>query len=157
MPVSKFSQITPAGTNMVAGDALLAVRGGNTDVLLSGAQAAAFISNVAPIAIIDRGTVNAGTVIFDVSASCRQKLTVGGALSINFSGWPGVGFYQSIQLQIVNGGVGVTWATPISWILGDGTVSAVFTDMGVTLQNPGVNSVFIESWSGGTTLYGRAD
>ena len=92
---------------------------------------------------------------FDVSVSSKQKLTVGGALTVAFSGWPASGNYGEVEVQLVNGGVNVTWPT-IRWLLGDGTTSTTFANMGVTLSGAGSNWVVIWSTDGGTTLYGKA-
>lgn len=103
----------------------------------------------------NKGTINAGTVTFDVSISSKQKVTVGGALSVAFSGWPTSGTYAEIEIQLVNGGVGVTWPT-VNWLVGDGTTNTLFSSMGVTLANPGTNFVIVWSTDGGITLYGSA-
>ena len=105
--------------------------------------------------LVDKGTVGTGTVTFDVSVSSKQKLTVSGALTIAFSGWPGAGAYAQIEIELVDGGTNVTWPT-VSWMKGDGTSSTTFSSMGVTLASSGTNWVIVWSTDGGSTLYGIA-
>lgn len=105
---------------------------------------------------VDKGTISSGTVTFDVSAAARQRLQVGGALTVAYSNWPATGNYGEIMIQLVNGGAAaVTWPTT-TWMVGDGTSSTTFSAMGVTLQSIGTNWITVWSLDGGTTLYGRA-
>jgi len=105
---------------------------------------------------VDKGTVSSGTVTFDVSAATRQRLQVGGALTVAYSNWPASGNYGEIMIQLVNGGAfTVTWPTT-NWMVGDGTSSTTFSAMGVTLATSGTNWVTVWTLDGGTTLYGRA-
>ena len=103
--------------------------------------------------ITDKGTVSSGTVTFNYANGKRQKLTVGGALTIALSG--GVaGEFQEMFVQIVNGGSAViTWPT-VTWMVGDGSSSATFSSMGVTLRSSGSNWVYF--WTDGTTNFGKA-
>src|SRR5262245_11665079 len=112
--------------------------------------------SIPPSVQVDKGTVNSGTVTFVVSAGTKQKLTVGGALTIAFSDWPTSGTYGEVEIQLVNGGIGVTWPGAIKWLIGDGTNSTTFGDMGVTLQNAATNWVLVWSTDNGTSIYGRA-
>jgi hypothetical protein len=101
----------------------------------------------------DKGTVSSGTVTFSASIP-KQKLTVGGNLTIAYSSWPAA--YGEVEIQLVNGGAHtVTWPT-INWVVGDGTTSTTFADMNVTLASSGTNHVMVWTWNGGTTLFGRA-
>lgn len=105
---------------------------------------------------IDKGTASSGTVTFDYSQGVRQKLAVGGPLSIAFINWPDSGDEGEMKIQIVNGRAGmITWPT-INWMLGNGASSPIFTDMGVTLAISGSNFIWIWTSDGGTTLYGAA-
>ena len=103
--------------------------------------------------ITDKGSVGSGTVTFNYANSKRQKLTVTGNLTIALSG--GVaGEFQEMFVQIVNGGSAtITWPTT-TWMVGDGTSSATFSSMGVTLQSSGSNWVYF--WTDGTTNFGKA-
>lgn len=103
--------------------------------------------------ITDKGTVSSGTVTFNYANGRRQKLTVGGSLTIALSG--GVaGEFQEMFVQIVNGGSAtITWPT-VTWMVGDGSTSATFSSMGVTLQSSGSNWVYF--WTDGTTNFGKA-
>ncbi len=103
--------------------------------------------------ILDKGSIGTGTVTFNYANSKRQKLTVTGNLTIALSG--GVaGEFQEMFVQIVNGGSAtITWPT-VTWMVGDGTSSATFSSMGVTLATSGSNWVFF--WTDGTTNFGKA-
>lgn len=104
----------------------------------------------------NKGTVSSGTVTFALSDDNNQKLTVGGDLTISFSGWPSSGIYAEFEIELVNGGAHtITWPT-VNWLKGDGTYSTSFSSMGVTLQTSGTNWVIVWSTDGGTTLWGRA-
>jgi hypothetical protein len=103
----------------------------------------------------DKGSVGSGTVTFTVSDDAKQKLTVTGALTIAFAGWPTTGNYAECEIELVNGGTNVTWPT-VNWAVGDGTTSTTFADTGITLASSGTNHVVVWSTDGGTTLYGVA-
>lgn len=106
---------------------------------------------------LDKGTITSGTVTFNLSTGgTKQKLTVGGALTVAFSGWPASGRYGEIEIDLVDGSAfTVTWPT-VNWFVGDGTKSTTFAAMGVTLETSGHNSVMVWTYDGGTTLYGTA-
>jgi hypothetical protein len=104
----------------------------------------------------DKGTVNSGTVNFDLVDGSNQKLTVGGDLTVTYSGWPKSGNYGEIEIELVNGGAHtITWPT-VNWLKGDGTNSTTFSSMGVTLAASGTNFVVVWTTNGGTTRYGVA-
>ncbi len=107
--------------------------------------------------VTDKGTIASGTVTFNYATGGPvQKLTVGGALTVAYAGWPATGIYADIEVQLVNGGAFVvTWPT-VNWFIGDGTSSTTFANMLVTLQAAGTNFVLVWTTDGGTTLYGRA-
>src|SRR5262245_35184303 len=106
---------------------------------------------------VDKGTVISGTVNFTVSESEKQKVTVGAALTVSFSGWPASGNYAETEIEMVNGGAfAVTWPAAIRWLLGDGTFSNTFTAMGVVLQGSGTNHILVWSTTGGSVIWGRA-
>jgi len=107
------------------------------------------------IDVVDKGTINTGTVTFTASAGSKQKLTVGGPLTIAFTGWPVPGIYGEIEIQLVNAGVGVTWPT-VNWLVGNGASNTTFSAMGVTLVGSGSNWVVVWTTDGGTSIYGRA-
>lgn len=151
MPDVKISQL-PVGTTPTGVEVGPFVQGGQT-VQLTAAQIAALASS--SLAIVDKGTVSSGTVTFLQSAGAKQKLTVGGSLTVAFGGWPASGIYGEIEVQLVNGGLGVTWPT-VNWLVGDGTTSTSFSAMNVTLQNPGTNWVIVWSTNGGVAIYGKA-
>jgi hypothetical protein len=108
-----------------------------------------------PPTVIDKGTINTGTVTFDVSASAKQKLTVGGALTVAFSNWPAAGLYGDVEIELVNAGTNITWPA-ITWLRGDGTNTPAFASSGVTLNSVGTNFVIVWSSNAGVTLYGKA-
>lgn len=106
--------------------------------------------------VVDRGTASSGTVTIVPTAGRNQKLTVGGAISVQFSGWGSSGIHREVELQLVNGGVNVTWLGTINWIIGDGSTDTTFSAMGVTLTGSGSNWIIVWSNDGGTTVYGKA-
>jgi hypothetical protein len=138
---------TPGGDSGTWGDVL-------NEFLSVGHDAAGNNTNLRPLQV-DKGTVTSGTVTFDASVSLKQKLTVTGAITIAFSGWPSASSYGEIEIQLVNGGTNVSWPT-INWLKGDSTSSTTFSTMGVTLQASGTNFVIVWSSDGGSTLYGSA-
>ena len=138
---------TPGGDSGTWGDVL-------NEFLSVGHDAAGNNTNLRPLQV-DKGTVTSGTVTFDASVSLKQKLTVTGAITIAFSGWPSASSYGEIEIQLVDGGTNVSWPT-VHWLKGDGTSSTTFSDMGVTLQTSGTNFVVVWSTDGGATLYGCA-
>lgn len=108
------------------------------------------------IAVSDKGTVTSGTVTFNWTNGEKQKLTVGGALTVAFTGWPSSGRYGEIEVQLVNGGAfTVTWPS-VKWMLSDGGSSTTFADMNVSLSAAGTNFILVWSTDGGANLYGRA-
>jgi hypothetical protein len=104
----------------------------------------------------DKGSIATGTVTFDVSEDAKQKLTVTGALTIAFSGWPTTGNYAECEVELVNGGAATVTLPTINWIVGNGTTSTTFADTGVTLVASGTNHLVVWSTNAGTTLYGVA-
>lgn len=104
--------------------------------------------------VLDKGNSGTSTQTFDVSKAKVQKLTNTGAHTWAFSFWSAQ--YDEIQIQCVNAGANAITLPTINWILGDGTVSTTFANLGVTLQASGVNTFVIWTYDGGTTLYGRA-
>lgn len=106
--------------------------------------------------LLDKGTVASGTVTFSVFRATKQKLTLSGALTVVFSDWAPAGTYSELEVQLVNGGLGVTWPTSVNWLKGDGTSTTTFASSGVTLQSPGTNWILVWSTDGGATVWGRA-
>jgi len=102
---------------------------------------------------IDKGTVSTGTVSFDVQAATKQKLTVGGALTIELTNKPANDW--ELEIDLTNGGSAAITFPTVNWLVGDGTTSTVFADMGVTLNAAGVNTLLF--WATGSgDVYGRA-
>jgi len=90
-----------------------------------------------------------------VSVGADQQITITGAVTFAFSNWPATGHRGEVEIEITNGGNNITWPT-INWIIGDGTTSTTFTDMGVVFATAGVNHAVVWTRDGGTTLYGVA-
>jgi hypothetical protein len=113
------------------------------------------------LVVLDKGTVTSGTVTFSAADGggtpfSKQKLTVGGSLTIATSNWPTTGTYAEIEVMLVNGGSAtITWPT-VNWLVGNGSNTTTFSLMGVTLYSSGVNWVTMWSVDNGTTVYGRA-
>ena len=102
---------------------------------------------------IDKGTVSTGTVSFDVLTATKQKLTVGGALTIELTNKPANDW--ELEIDLTNGGAFAITFPTVNWLIGDGTTSTVFDDMVVTLNAAGVNTLLF--WGTGTgDVYGRA-
>lgn len=150
MPDVKISQL-PVGTTPTGVEPGPFVQNGQT-VQLTVAQISALSTSMA---VVNKGSVGSGTVTFLQSDGGKQKLTVAGVLTIAFAGWPVSGTYGEIEIQLVNGGIGVFWPV-VNWLVGDGTTSTTFSAMNVTLQNSGTNWVIVWTTNGGTTLYGKA-
>lgn len=102
---------------------------------------------------VDKGTVTSGTVSFDVQAATKQKLTVGGPLTIALTNKPTNDW--ELEIDLTNGGAFAITFPTVNWLVGDGTTSTVFADMGVTLNPAGANTLIF--WGTGTgDVYGRA-
>src|SRR5262245_38830248 len=98
------------------------------------------ITDKSSIAQNNLGTVSSGTATVSYTTAQKHKLTVGGAISISFTGWPVSGLYAEVEVELVNGGAfAVSWIQAIKWVVGDGTDSFIFADMGVTLAAAGTN------------------
>jgi hypothetical protein len=102
----------------------------------------------------DKGSISTGTVTFDVSEDGKQKLTVAGALTIAFSGWPTAPTYSECEIELINGGTStITWAS-INWVISGGATSTAIADTGIALSASGSNYAVIWSDDGGSTLHG---
>ncbi|MEL7893523.1 hypothetical protein [Vreelandella neptunia] len=127
----------------------LVVRNVDTDVaahLASGVETITFDA-------VDKGTISTGTVSFDVQAATKQKLTVGGALTIALTNKPTNDW--ELEVDLTNGGSAAITFPTVNWLIGDGTTSTVFADMGVTLNAAGANTLLF--WGAGAgDVYGRA-
>jgi len=149
LPVVAIASLADA-TVPLGGSEFVAVSQGGVDKKIS--QKAL----ISALPVVDKGVVTTGTVTFTVSAGSKQKLTVGGALTVAFTGWPASGNYGEIEINLVNGGAfAVTWPL-VNWMVGDGTSSTNFASMLVALAAAGTNFVLVWSIDGGATLYGKA-
>jgi hypothetical protein len=103
--------------------------------------------------VVDKGSVGTGTVTFNYANGKNQKLTVTGNLTIALTG--GVaGEFDQMVIELVNGGSAtITWPT-VTWMVGDGSSSASFASLGITLATSGTNFIGFK-WNG-TTNFGRA-
>jgi hypothetical protein len=111
---------------------------------------------ITALPMFDKGTVTSGTVTFDLADGPKQKLTVGGNLTIAVTGWPATGQYAEIEIRLINGGAfTVTWPS-VKWLVGDGTNSTTFGDMFVSLQAADSNWVIIWSDTAGVPMWGKA-
>tara|TARA_R100001039_G_scaffold12334_1_gene6871 strand:- start:268 stop:1134 length:867 start_codon:yes stop_codon:yes gene_type:complete len=141
--------INPKDYPSTDGAGNLVVRNVDEDVaehLLGGVEAVTFDA-------VDKGTVSTGTVLFDVQAATKQKLTVGGALTIALTNKPANDW--ELEIDLTNGGAFAITFPTVNWLVGDGTTSTVFADMGVTLNAAGANTLLF--WGTGTgDVYGRA-
>ena len=60
-----------------------------------------------------------------------------------------------LEIDLTNGGAFAITFPTVNWLVGDGTTSTVFADMGVTLNAAGANTLLF--WGTGTgDVYGRA-
>jgi hypothetical protein len=105
---------------------------------------------------VAKGNSGTTTQTFDVSAAVVQTVTVTGAHTWAFSGWPSSGTYGEVEIIATNAGAFALTLPTIQWAVGDGTVSTTFSAMGVTLQAAGKNHFLFWSTDGGTTVYGKA-
>ena len=106
--------------------------------------------------VIDKGSVTSGTVTFTVSAGRKQKLTVGGALTIATAGWPTTGSYGEVEIELINGAAFAVTLPTVNWLVGDGTTSTTFADTGITFSASGSNTLVLWSDDAGTTVFGVA-
>jgi hypothetical protein len=104
---------------------------------------------------VNKGTVS-GAVLITQSVGTEQKMTLGGAAVVTFTGFPTAGNYGEVELELVNGGSHTLTFGPVNWLLGDGTFSTSFSDLGVALQASGTNWIFVWSTNGGVTIWGKA-
>jgi len=103
---------------------------------------------------LDHGSADGGTITFDVAARSKHRLQVAGDLTLALANWPAAGTYGEVEIELVDGGgATLTWPT-VHWVVGDGSTSTAFADMGVTLQAAGTNHVFLWSTDGGATVHG---
>ncbi len=146
-----FSQISGTPNPPGPSDSVVGVIGGTTDALITVARLAVSFGSQ-----VNDGTATGGTVTIHAAAGYSHKLTVGGVFTLAFADWAPAGNLSSVEVQLINGGAfGFTFPT-VNWYLGDGTVSSLFSDMGITLQSIGTNVLLVWTTDGGTTLYGRA-
>ena len=108
---------------------------------------------------VAKGSVSSGTVTFTLSAGNSQTLTVAGALTIAFAGWPTTGHAAAMLLRLTNAGSAAVTVTTVNWVLPSGSlttsISAYLTAISRTLQTSGVDWAVIWNDDGGTTLYGK--
>src|SRR5215813_10309288 len=125
MPNIKISQL-PSANTLIGTEAVPIVQSSTTRRTTTSA-----IANLAlgTLTVINKGTVSSGTVTFTQSEGAKQKLTVGGAITIAYAGWPASGIYADLEIELVNGGsASITWPS-VNWMNGDGTSSTTFTNM----------------------------
>lgn len=116
----------------------------------SGKLAQSYLSG----AIVAKGNSGTSTQTFVVADSPFQTVTATGNHTWAVT-WPASG-YAEIEIKGTNlGAYTITFPT-VNWIIGDGTTSTTFSNMGVTLQASGVNTIILWSYDGGTTVYGKA-
>lgn len=112
------------------------------------------------VALVDKGTVATGTVTFDVSLAEVQRLQVGGALTIAFSGWAATGSFSAVLVKLVNGGSAAITLPTINWQLPAGGYTTTFatylTAIGrASLQSAGADFMLVWTDDAATTLYGK--
>ena len=105
--------------------------------------------------VIPLGTINSGSVNFDVRYGSKFSITNGGAHTWVFSF--GIADYAEFEVICYNAGAfPITMPGNIRWIKGDGSDSDVFTSQNVTLQSSGRNHFIFWSYDNGSIIYGRA-
>lgn len=104
-------------------------------------------------AVVAKGNSGTSTQTFVVATSPTQTVTATGNHTWAFT-WPSG--YSEIAVLATNMGAYTVTLPTVQWLKGDGTKSTTFSDMGVTLQSSGVNTIILWSFDGGTTVYGRA-
>ena len=108
----------------------------------------------------DKGTIATGTVTFTAYQASVQKLTVGGALTIALTGFNGVGIYNELVLELVNGGAFVVTMPTINWMQPTGVTTTIFSTYLTTigraaLNTTGVDFIYLWTTNAGTTIYGK--
>lgn len=106
----------------------------------------------------DAGSTSGGTTNLDFDNGRKQTLAVtGGVVTITLSNAPTSGTIGSIELRLVNGGLGTSIAFPVDlWAIKAGEKSAAFDDIGIALATAGENTVLMETVDAATTTFGWA-
>lgn len=120
-----------------------------------------FMIKDAGAVFVDKGPLGSGTATFNYSSGSVQRLTVTGAISIDFSNFPPTGNMGSMMLELVNAGsYSVTFPGTINWIKSDGTlttsISTYLTNIErVALQTSGVDFIVVWTRDAGNVIYGK--
>lgn len=104
--------------------------------------------------VVAKGNSGTSTATFVVATSATQSITVTGNHTWAIT-W-GSPNYQELAVQVTNGSAFTITYPTVTWMKGDGTSSATFSSMGVTLNASGPNTVFFWTFNAGSTVYGRA-
>ena len=103
---------------------------------------------------------DAGNVAgLDYTNGSEQRWAPTGTKTLTITGWPPSGNTGVLLIRGINlAAATLTWPT-INWLKKDGsyttTLSTYLTDAGTSLQASGTDLVYIWTWDGGTTLYGK--
>ena len=112
------------------------------------------------VAFLDKGNSGVSTQTFSYASGAHQKLTITGATTIAFSGFPATG-HGEILVELVNGAAfTVAWPT-INFMSPNGTTTTSIATYLATngtrtsLKASGTDFLFIFSKDAGVTLYGK--
>lgn len=159
--------VAEGGTGQTTPDAALASLGGVSAIDLANALTnVVSISNpvfnsISNYTALDKGLLSTGTIVFDKTDSCFQKILVGGPITLEVTGFDS-GKYSDLLIEIINGGLFAVTMPVVRWIL---PTTGGFTNSfntyllatgryPTTLQTNG--SDFILIWSDGDgILYGK--
>lgn len=106
---------------------------------------------------LDKGTqsVAGTTVTFDYQEGKHQRLQVGAATTLAFTGWPQNNHTGEMLLEVVNGGSATVTFPTIKWLKSDGTYVTAFSSSDTPLQASGIDFVLLWTRDNGTTIYGK--
>ena len=100
------------------------------------------------------GSISSGTENFSITDGPRHTITVAGTQTWAITNKPASDDWY-LWITATNMAAFTVTLPTISWVVGDGTTTTTFANIGVTLASSGVNQILL--WgSGSGTVYGKA-
>ena len=118
----------------------------------TGATGPAGTNGLTETTIVNKGSAASGTVTFNLGVSDRkQKLTVTGAVTLAFTGWPVSGKLGELWIEGTNFGAFPPTFPAGSWIKSDGTYQTTPTLAGIAFQAAGKDNILVSTDDAGAT------